>query len=56
VVVAGWLLGGVVGAGTVIYAISIGPLVQAMLPRCIVELPRAAGGGDEYQKSGQNAA
>ncbi|MGZ4582110.1 MAG: membrane protein YczE [Nocardioidaceae bacterium] len=44
VVVAGWLLGGVVGAGTVIYAVSIGPLVQAMLPRCIVALPRAAGG------------
>ncbi len=38
VVVLGWLLGGVVGVGTVIYAIAIGPLVQLMLPRCIVEL------------------
>jgi uncharacterized membrane protein YczE len=39
VVVAGWLLGGVVGIGTVLYAVGIGPLVQLMLPWCIVELP-----------------
>lgn len=39
VVVLGWLLGGVVGVGTVLYALGIGPLVQLMLPRCIVELP-----------------
>ena len=39
VVVAGWLLGGVVGVGTVLYAVGIGPLVQLMLPWCIVELP-----------------
>jgi len=38
VVAVGWLLGGVVGVGTVIYAIAIGPLVQLMLPWCIVEL------------------
>ncbi|AXJ11786.1 YitT family protein [Arthrobacter sp. PM3] len=29
---AGWLLGGSVGAGTVLYALAIGPLVQLMLP------------------------
>jgi uncharacterized membrane protein YczE len=38
VVVIGWLLGGVVGVGTVLYAVAIGPLVQLMLPVCIVEL------------------
>ena len=32
VLAVGWLLGGVVGVGTVLYAISIGPLVQAFLP------------------------
>jgi uncharacterized membrane protein YczE len=39
----GWLLGGVVGVGTVIYALSIGPLVQLFLPRLVVELPAAPG-------------
>jgi len=39
VVIVGWLLGGVVGIGTVAYAVSIGPLVQRLLPLAIVELP-----------------
>ena len=39
VVAVGWLLGGVVGLGTVLYALAIGPLVQLMLPHFIVELP-----------------
>ena len=38
VVAVGWLLGGVVGAGTVLYALAIGPLVQLLLPRFIVDL------------------
>jgi uncharacterized membrane protein YczE len=38
VVLAGWLLGGVVGVGTVVYALAIGPLVQAMLPWFVVPL------------------
>ena len=42
VVAIGWLLGGVVGLGTVLYAVAIGPLVQLMLPWCIVELPDRA--------------
>lgn len=29
---AGWLLGGTVGVGTVLYALAIGPLTQALLP------------------------
>lgn len=39
VLALGWLLGGVVGIGTVLYALSIGPLVQLFLPRLTVELP-----------------
>jgi uncharacterized membrane protein YczE len=34
----GWLLGGVVGIGTVLYALAIGPIVQAFLPRLTVRL------------------
>ena len=43
VVVLGWLLGGVLGVGTVIYAFTIGPLVQWLLPHCIVELEESGG-------------
>ncbi len=41
----GLLLGGIAGAGTVVYALAIGPLVQLMLPRAIVPVdpPNAAG-------------
>jgi len=34
----GWLLGGVVGLGTVLYALSIGPAVQAFLPLLTIRL------------------
>jgi uncharacterized membrane protein YczE len=40
VVLIGWLLGGTVGLGTVIYALAIGPLVQLLLPRLSVRLHR----------------
>ncbi len=40
VLVAGWLLGGTVGAGTVLFAVLIGPLVGYFLPRLAVD-PRA---------------
>lgn len=33
---AGWLLGGTVGIGTVLYAVSIGPLVHLLLPRLTI--------------------
>lgn len=33
VLAAGWLLGGTVGVGTLLYAASIGPLVHHTLPR-----------------------
>jgi uncharacterized membrane protein YczE len=32
VLVVGWVLGGTVGVGTVLYALLIGPLVQPLLP------------------------
>jgi uncharacterized membrane protein YczE len=36
VLAAGWLLGGTVGVGTVLYALGIGPLVHVLLPRFVV--------------------
>ena len=44
VLVAGWLLGGTVGAGTLVFAFGIGPLVHLFLPR--LSLADALGGGD----------
>ncbi|SDU52742.1 membrane protein YczE [Jiangella alkaliphila] len=39
VLATGWLLGGTVGAGTVVYALSIGPLVHLLLPKLQVREP-----------------
>ena len=39
VVALGWLLGGTLGVATVLYALAIGPLVHALLPRLAVRLP-----------------
>jgi len=36
VLTLGWLLGGTVGVGTVLYAVTIGPLVQVFLPMLTV--------------------
>src|SRR5688500_12649073 len=36
VVATGWLLGGTLGLATVLYALSVGPLVHALLPRVSV--------------------
>ncbi len=48
----GWLLGGVVGVGTVLYALAIGPLLHVLIPRLRVRsrapaptAPAAAPGG-----------
>jgi len=43
VLVVGWLLGGQVGVGTVLFAVAIGPLVQPLLPRLTVR-PRTSSG------------
>ena len=42
VLVVGAALGGTVGVGTVVYALSIGPLVHALLPRLTVPCARPA--------------
>jgi uncharacterized membrane protein YczE len=44
VLAAGWLLGGTLGAGTVIYAFTIGPLVQFFLPFFEVKNPAPVNG------------
>jgi uncharacterized membrane protein YczE len=41
VLAVGWLLGGVVGVGTVAYALAIGPLVHLLLPRFEVPARRS---------------
>ncbi|OYO06504.1 hypothetical protein CGZ97_07775 [Enemella evansiae] len=38
VLALGWLLGGQVGIGTVLYALAIGPLIQLFLPLTVVRL------------------
>ncbi len=42
VVIIGWSLGGVVGVGTVLYALAVGPLLQLFLPLVQVELDIAS--------------
>src|SRR5689334_15538346 len=42
VVGIGFVLGGTVGLGTLLYALAIGPMVQLFLPYAIVELPSGA--------------
>jgi uncharacterized membrane protein YczE len=37
----GWALGGTVGAGTLVFAVSIGPLVHVCLPRLALQDPPA---------------
>ena len=39
VLLGGWALGGTVGLGTVMYALAIGPLVQAFLPAVTIAPP-----------------
>jgi uncharacterized membrane protein YczE len=41
VVAVGWLLGGTVGIGTLVYAAAIGPLVQVFLPRFTIKKRKA---------------
>jgi uncharacterized membrane protein YczE len=43
-VLAGWLFGGNVGAGTVLAAVLMGPIVDGLLRRIAVALPRALRG------------
>ncbi|HEU5031199.1 MAG TPA: hypothetical protein VFV01_40230 [Spirillospora sp.] len=41
VLAVGWLLGGTVGVGTVLYAVAIGPLAHVFLPALRIETPDA---------------
>ena len=43
VLAAGWALGGVVGVGTVFFAMLIGPVTQLFLPMVTVRLPSRVG-------------
>jgi uncharacterized membrane protein YczE len=43
VVLTGWLLGGTLGVVTMLYALSIGPLVHLLLPRFALTPPEAVG-------------
>jgi uncharacterized membrane protein YczE len=47
VLVVGFLLGGTVGLGTVLYAVMIGPLVQIFLPLAAIDLSRGIDDGAE---------
>jgi uncharacterized membrane protein YczE len=42
VLAIGWALGGDVGVGTVVYALSIGPLAHRFIPLLAIPMPRAA--------------
>ncbi|MCC5950137.1 MAG: hypothetical protein JJT89_16930 [Nitriliruptoraceae bacterium] len=46
VLAIGWVLGGTVGIGTLVYALGIGPLVQPLLPRLSVPIDGVAAGHD----------
>jgi uncharacterized membrane protein YczE len=37
---AGWLLGGTVGVGTVLYALAIGPLAHRFIPLLAIPMPK----------------
>lgn len=52
VVLAGWALGGVVGVGTVVFAVAIGPLTQLALRLLSVRLDAPAGQGREQVSAG----
>jgi len=41
VLVVGWILGGTVGVGTILYALAIGPLAHFFIPRLTVARPAA---------------
>ena len=58
VVVLGFALGGIVGVGTVLYALLIGPIVQFFLPVLTVRVERPASRASavDGEREGQHAA
>jgi hypothetical protein len=43
VLAVGWLLGGTVGVGTLLYAVAIGPIAHLLLPHLTVDVPPRGG-------------
>lgn len=55
VLVLGWILGGAVGVGTVIFAFGVGPLVGWLLPTLSIEpLPHKARGADDEERASRD--
>ncbi len=52
VVAIGWSLGGVLGVGTILFALFIGPLTQFFLPYFTVRLPDAEASGRALLRAG----
>ena len=49
VLVAGWLLGGTVGVGTVLFAFGVGPLIHVLLPKLSLDpLPSRSAEDDDH--------
>ena len=53
VLVTGWLLGGTVGVGTVVYALCIGPIAHVTIPRLRIPWPRPPGLHQTVEPSGR---
>jgi uncharacterized membrane protein YczE len=51
VLALGWLLGGTIGIGTVVYALAIGPLVHITLP--MLSLSRSPSSGAQPARPGR---
>lgn len=56
VVAIGFVLGGTVGLGTLLYALAIGPMVQLFLPYAIVELPQRSRGSEAVEQRASRRA
>lgn len=52
VLAAGWLLGGTVGVGTILYAFMIGPIIQVSLDRLGIATPSVAPGHLKHRTEG----
>jgi uncharacterized membrane protein YczE len=50
VLVTGWLLGGTVGIGTIVYAMCIGPIAHIFIP--VLDIPRRAEPSASYHPAG----
>jgi uncharacterized membrane protein YczE len=53
VLATGWLLGGTVGIGTLLYAVGIGPLVHLLLPRLTIRAALPSPAGEQARRPGQ---